>query len=561
MYPMRSRVCRRNERGRSPSTRTSPGARREAAGDHPDRGGLAGAGRSDDAEHRAERDLERDVVERHQLTERLADIAHPDGGRATERAFGIGDRPRQAREPGIGGRALRVAAGRRDCHTCLICWKRRQCGGERRLRRRLERRGRRRYGRVTIEPHGAACNPRVSNVRDGDHRAFEPRSVASAPCRHARPPPRPLPTRPAIRRRTRPPPRASPGFGMSTRTIRGRPPAPGTRLPLRHARRTLVRDPATLRRFRALAIPPAWTNVWICPNPSGHIQATGRDARGRKQYRYHPRWREVRDETKYDRMIQFGEALPGIRERVDEDLARPGLPREKVLAAVVRLLELTFIRVGNEEYARLNSSFGLTTLRDRHVAIEGSHVRFRFRGKSGKPHETGIRDRRLARIIRACQELPGQTPVPVRRRRRASASRSARPMSTPTCAKSRARTSRRRTSAPGPEPSSHSGRCARSTRPPRTPNAKRTLVAAIKDVAGRLGNTPAVCRKSYVHPGVVDAYLAGDLGADLVASAERSGDPGPDARTRARRRRCSSCSGGGCSLPSGARAVATAPAA
>ena len=154
-----------------------------------------------------------------------------------------------------------------------------------------------------------------------------------------------------------------------------------------------VRDAATLGRIRSLVIPPAWTKVWICPDALGHIQATGRDARGRKQYRYHPRWRVVRDEAKYGRMLAFGQALPIIRARTDEDLARPGLSRRKVLAAVIRLLEATLIRVGNEEYARDNGSFGLTTLRDRHALVTGSTVRFRFRGKSGKVHEIGVQDR------------------------------------------------------------------------------------------------------------------------------------------------------------------------
>src|SRR5205823_2914155 len=165
-----------------------------------------------------------------------------------------------------------------------------------------------------------------------------------------------------------------------------------------------IRDEAEIRRIRALAVPPAWTKVWICPDPRGHIQATGRDARGRKQYRYHTRWREVRDETKYGRMVAFGEALPGLRKRVSADLRKEGLPREKVLAAVVRLLESTLIRVGNEEYAKQNGSFGLTTMRDNHAKINGRAIHFRFRGKSGKWHEVDVNDRRLARIVRGCQD-------------------------------------------------------------------------------------------------------------------------------------------------------------
>lgn len=170
-----------------------------------------------------------------------------------------------------------------------------------------------------------------------------------------------------------------------------------------------VKDPVSIERIRKLVIPPAWTQVWICPDADGHIQATGRDQRNRKQYIYHPKWREHREESKYAHMAAFGRALPRLRARVEEDLARRGLPREKVLAAVVRLLELTLIRVGNDEYARQNKSFGLTTLKDRHVRFEGSaDARFEFRGKSGVLHSTRIHDRRLARIVRACQEIPGQ---------------------------------------------------------------------------------------------------------------------------------------------------------
>jgi DNA topoisomerase-1 len=169
-----------------------------------------------------------------------------------------------------------------------------------------------------------------------------------------------------------------------------------------------VKDAETLARIRKLAIPPAYSDVWICPDPYGHIQATGRDAKGRKQYRYHPDWTALQAETKFARMAAFGRALPQIRERVNRDLAKPGLPREKVLAAVVRLLELTLIRVGNDEYARTNKHFGLTTMRDRHVSIEGSEVGFEFTGKSGIKHKTGLKDRRLARVIKACQDVPGQ---------------------------------------------------------------------------------------------------------------------------------------------------------
>ena len=169
----------------------------------------------------------------------------------------------------------------------------------------------------------------------------------------------------------------------------------------------LIGDFDVLSRIKSLAIPPAWTAVWICPFPNGHIQATGRDARGRKQYRYHPRWRETRDETKFDRMLMFSRALPRIRARVDADLRRHGLPRERILAAIVRLLELTLFRIGNSEYSKANKSFGLTTLRNRHAAVSGDTIHLAFRGKSGVWNESRVSDRRLARIVKACRELPG----------------------------------------------------------------------------------------------------------------------------------------------------------
>src|SRR6266850_1046363 len=170
----------------------------------------------------------------------------------------------------------------------------------------------------------------------------------------------------------------------------------------------LIRDEHRLLRIKRLAIPPAWTDVWICPSASGHIQATGRDARRRKQYRYHERWREIRDENKFDRLADFAKAPPKIRQRIARDMRLPGLPREKVLATVVRLLERTFIRVGNEEYARANKSFGLTTMKNRHVTVKGARLRFRFRGKSGRHHEVDVTDQRMAKIVSKCQDLPGQ---------------------------------------------------------------------------------------------------------------------------------------------------------
>ena len=269
-----------------------------------------------------------------------------------------------------------------------------------------------------------------------------------------------------------------------------------------------VRDDATLKRIRALAIPPAWTDVWISPIAHGHLQATGRDARGRKQYRYHARWREVRDEAKYERTLAFGDALPRIRERVDADLALRGLPREKVLATVVRLLEITLIRVGNDEYARDNGSFGLSTLRDRHVKVHGSEVRFRFRGKSGKDYLTSLRDRRLARIVKRCQEVPGQElfqyvdedgeaqvidsgDVNDYIREIAGDEFSAKDFRT-WAGTVLAAWALEEFEAFDSET-----------------QAKSNIVRAIESVAERLGNTPAVCRKCYVHPAVLDAYMDG----------------------------------------------------
>lgn len=271
-----------------------------------------------------------------------------------------------------------------------------------------------------------------------------------------------------------------------------------------------VRDEETLQRIRTLAIPPAWTDVWICPQANGHVQATGHDARGRKQYRYHPRWRSVRDETKYYRAIAFGQALPGIRARVEADLAQPGLPRSKVLATVVRLLETTLIRVGNEEYVRANGSFGLTTLRNRHVKVDGATVHFAFRGKSGVRHCIDVEDRRLARIVRRCQDLPGEVlfqyvgddgvtyavdsgDVNAYLRELAGEEFTAKDFRTWAGTVLAALTLL--------EFEAFSA----------LTEARRNFVAAIEQVAERLGNTTAVCRKSYVHPVVLDAYLDGSL--------------------------------------------------
>lgn len=268
-----------------------------------------------------------------------------------------------------------------------------------------------------------------------------------------------------------------------------------------------IRTAATLARIRSLVIPPAWKNVWICPSPRGHIQATGRDARGRKQYIYHPRWREVRDEAKFAHMILFGSALPCVRRRVRRDLAMPGMPRQKVLAAIICLLEDTHIRVGNDEYARTNGSFGLTTLHNRHVEVHGATIRFRFRGKSGKEHEVGVNDPRLARIVRRCQELPGQDlfeyldedghPRPIGS---ADVNEYLHEITGEHFTAKDFRTwAATLLASHGLE---QEGFCSSPSR------AERTMAAVVKSVAARLGNTASVCRKCYIHPAVIAEYLS-----------------------------------------------------
>jgi DNA topoisomerase I len=271
-----------------------------------------------------------------------------------------------------------------------------------------------------------------------------------------------------------------------------------------------IRDPAVLRRMKALAIPPAWMDVWICPRPDGHLQATGRDVRGRKQYRYHPRWRAVRDATKYDRMIAFGEALPHLRAHLEQDMAWPGLPRDKVLAAVVRLLETTLIRVGNLEYARANRSFGLTTLRDQHVKIAGATLQFHFRGKSGIHHTVRLHDRRLATIVKRCQDLPGyelfQYLDAAGERQTIDSADVNDYLRQLTCQDFTAKDMRTWAGTV-------LAACALRECGPWTSQAeaKKRIIQAIDAVARRLGNTRTVCRACYVHPTVLDAYLDGSL--------------------------------------------------
>jgi DNA topoisomerase-1 len=268
----------------------------------------------------------------------------------------------------------------------------------------------------------------------------------------------------------------------------------------------VIEDEAVLARIRSLAIPPAWEFVWVCPIANGHIQATGRDAKKRKQYRYHARWREVRDETKYGRMIAFATALPKIRETIEVHLALQGLPREKVLATIVRLLEVTCIRVGNEEYARKNRSYGLTTLRNRHVDISGSSVRFRFRGKSGKFHAIRVKDRRLARVVGQCSDLPGHELFQYVDDEDV------------TCSIESDDVNAYIQDISGSDFTAKDFRtwvgtvtAVRALRelPPADSESdiKKQLLLAVRIVAERLGNTPAVCRKSYIHPAVLEAWM------------------------------------------------------
>ncbi len=273
---------------------------------------------------------------------------------------------------------------------------------------------------------------------------------------------------------------------------------------------SVITEDATLARIKALAIPPAWTDVWICKLDNGHLQATGRDAKNRKQYRYHARWRALRDDVKYERMINFGKALPDIRRRVDEALRLQGLPREKVLATIVQLLQATMMRIGNEEYARTNKSFGLTTLRSRHVKIEGKAVQFRFRGKSGVHHDVTVEDKRLARIIGRIRELPGQElfqyldddgePHPIGS---ADVNDYLRDITGEDYTAKDFRTW------------SGTVLAALALREfekfDSETQAKKNLVRAIESVAERLGNTPSICRKCYIHPAVIESYLDGTM--------------------------------------------------
>ena len=301
-----------------------------------------------------------------------------------------------------------------------------------------------------------------------------------------------------------------------------------------------VTDRDTRGRIKALAIPPAWRDVWICPHPLGHLQATGRDARGRKQYRYHPRWREVRDEVKYGRLLQFAAALPTLRARAAANLARAGLPREKVVATVVELLERTLIRVGNEEYARANRSYGLTTLRNAHARVNGSSVTFEFRGKSGIVHSVDCRDARIARIVKACRDLPGYELfqyVDEGGERRSVDSSDVNDYVREACGE--AFTAKDFRTWAGTVLVARALADAPSA--PTAAAAKRAVVQAIEAAADRLGNTVAVCRKCYVHPAVLEAYFDGDVIGPARRRAARAGrlsaDEAAVARLIARRTR------------------------
>ena len=269
-------------------------------------------------------------------------------------------------------------------------------------------------------------------------------------------------------------------------------------------------DQRALRRIRSLAIPPAWTDVWICPLADGHIQATGRDARGRKQYRYHPRFREFRESTKYEHIVGFAKALPVIRGWVKKHMALPGLPREKVLATVVQLLETTLIRIGSDDYAKQNGSYGLTTLKNRHVSVDGSEVRFRFTGKGGKQWTLKVKDRRIAKIIGACQDLPGQELLQY-----LDQDGNARDVTSDDVNAYLKKITGRDITAKDFRTWAGTVLAALSLQELKrfdsAAHAKRNLRATIEQVAARLGNTPTICRKCYIHPEVLNSYLNGNL--------------------------------------------------
>jgi DNA topoisomerase-1 len=288
----------------------------------------------------------------------------------------------------------------------------------------------------------------------------------------------------------------------------------------RDVKSTRIRAAVTLKRIKSLVIPPAWTDVWICPDPHGHLQAVGRDAKGRKQYRYHPRWRAVRDETKFNRMIAFGKALPKIRRRVRRDLRPSGLGRDKILAAVVRLLELTAFRVGNDEYAAQNKSYGLTTIRHHHAKVRGATISFNFRGKSGKPQRVDVAHPTLARLVRKCQDLPGQDLFQY-----VDEAGEVRDVTSGDVNEYLSRITGQDFTAKDFRTWTGTVLAALALREfepiGSQAKAKRNIVRAIEQVAQRLGNTPTVCKKCYIHPVIFESYLDGALVAALRQTAER----------------------------------------
>jgi DNA topoisomerase-1 len=292
------------------------------------------------------------------------------------------------------------------------------------------------------------------------------------------------------------------GRGFSYRDASGRP----------------VREATMLDRIRAIAVPPAWEEVWICAIDNGHIQATGRDARGRKQYRYHEEWQRVRSEHKFDRLVEFGLVLPQVRARVDADLSLPGAQRDKVLAAVIRLLDRSLVRVGNSEYARLNESFGLTTIRDDHVEVKGQTISLRFTGKSGKMHDIRVVDRRIARVVRRCQELPGQELFAY-----IDESGAVRDVGSSDVNEYLRESAGEGFSAKDFRTFGGSVLAAETlsvSEPPATATGSKSVVNhAIKVVASELGNTPAVARSSYIHPAIIEGYLQGTLPVDELREA------------------------------------------
>lgn len=276
----------------------------------------------------------------------------------------------------------------------------------------------------------------------------------------------------------------------------------------RDAKGRAVRNAKTLARIKALVIPPAWTDVWICADENGHLQATGRDARGRKQHRYHPRFRAVREEAKFDRLADFAKALPSIRRRITRDMAKPGLPREKVLAAIVKLLDTTLIRIGNDEYARANKSYGLTTLKDNHAQVRGETLRFIFTGKSGKEWRLSLKHKRVAKIVKQAQDLPGQRLFQYRDADGAIAHVTSNDVNAYLREISGSDVTAKdfRTWGATVLAAAELSRLAKSDD---ALTAKANVKAAIETVAGTLGNTATICRKCYVHPGVLEPYLAG----------------------------------------------------